>query len=166
MVAMPGLEQRRSWACRSAVVHVFRTLRPQPPTVAGLSPWRCSIVDWVKNKTAVTIDDCNDVPMYSEKSLQKAVSNQPISVAIDGRGREFQLYKSFEILEHGSCPFAWEREMRRNGRFAPMGLVLIAIDDACDLFLGPGRDFQIQWRYGCQGSGCNNLMDKALLDTG
>lgn len=29
-----------------------------------------------------------------------------------------------------------------------MGLVLIAIDDACDLFLGPGRDFQIQWRYG------------------
>ncbi|XP_047066075.1 oryzain alpha chain-like [Lolium rigidum] len=55
-----------------------------------------------KNKTTVTIDDCNDVPMYSEKSLQKAVSNQPISVAIDGRGREFQLYESGILSTCGS----------------------------------------------------------------
>lgn len=55
-----------------------------------------------KNKTVVTIDDCNDVPMYSEKSLQKAVSNQPISVAIDGSGREFQLYESGILSTGGS----------------------------------------------------------------
>ncbi|CAM0902029.1 unnamed protein product [Alopecurus aequalis] len=55
-----------------------------------------------KDKMAVTIDDCNDVPMYSEKSLQKAVSNQPISVAIDGSGREFQHYESGILSTCGS----------------------------------------------------------------
>uniref|UniRef100_A0ACD5UGH7 Uncharacterized protein n=1 Tax=Avena sativa TaxID=4498 RepID=A0ACD5UGH7_AVESA len=47
-----------------------------------------------ENRTVVTIDDCNDVPMNSERSLQKAVSNQPISVAIETSGRAFQLYES------------------------------------------------------------------------
>uniref|UniRef100_A0ACD5V3M3 Uncharacterized protein n=1 Tax=Avena sativa TaxID=4498 RepID=A0ACD5V3M3_AVESA len=55
-----------------------------------------------ENKTVVTIDDCNDVPMNSERSLQKAVSNQPISVAIETSGRAFQLYES-GILSSGAC---------------------------------------------------------------
>ncbi|XP_047062861.1 oryzain alpha chain-like [Lolium rigidum] len=47
-----------------------------------------------KNAKVVTIDGYEDVPVNSEKSLQKAVSNQPISVAIEAGGRAFQLYSS------------------------------------------------------------------------
>lgn len=47
-----------------------------------------------KNARVVTIDDYEDVPQNNEKALQKAVANQPISVAIEGGGRAFQLYDS------------------------------------------------------------------------
>eukprot|EP01018_Ginkgo_biloba_P006562 Gb_31936 [translate_table: standard] len=47
-----------------------------------------------KNARVVTIDDYEDVPANDETSLQKAAANQPISVAIEGSGREFQLYDS------------------------------------------------------------------------
>ncbi|KAE8679901.1 Cysteine protease 1 [Hibiscus syriacus] len=42
----------------------------------------------------VRIDDYEDVPANNEKALEKAVSNQPISVAIEGGGMSFQLYDS------------------------------------------------------------------------
>ncbi|KAF8762798.1 hypothetical protein HU200_009108 [Digitaria exilis] len=47
-----------------------------------------------KNAKVVTIDSYEDVPVNSEKSLQKAVANQPVSVAIEAGGRAFQLYNS------------------------------------------------------------------------
>ncbi|GAB4852247.1 hypothetical protein Ancab_016439 [Ancistrocladus abbreviatus] len=47
-----------------------------------------------KNAKVVTIDEYEDVPPNDEKSLQKAVANQPVSVAIEGGGRDFQLYES------------------------------------------------------------------------
>ncbi|KAL6651833.1 hypothetical protein ACP70R_010758 [Stipagrostis hirtigluma subsp. patula] len=47
-----------------------------------------------KNAKVVTIDAFEDVPENDEKSLQKAVAHQPVSVAIEAGGREFQLYKS------------------------------------------------------------------------
>lgn len=47
-----------------------------------------------KNAKVVTIDSYEDVPTYSEESLKKALSHQPISVAIEGGGRAFQLYVS------------------------------------------------------------------------
>jgi len=46
-----------------------------------------------KNAKVVTIDDYEDVPAYDELALQKAVANQPIAVAVEGGGREFQLYE-------------------------------------------------------------------------
>jgi hypothetical protein len=42
----------------------------------------------------VSIDGFEDVPENDEKSLQKAVAHQPVSVAIEAGGRQFQLYKS------------------------------------------------------------------------
>lgn len=54
-----------------------------------------------KNAKVVTIDDYEDVPLNDEKSLQKAVANQPVSVAIEGGGRDFQLYDSGVFT--GSC---------------------------------------------------------------
>ncbi|KNA16247.1 hypothetical protein SOVF_090680 [Spinacia oleracea] len=47
-----------------------------------------------KNAKVVSIDDYEDAPVNDEKALQKAVANQPISVAIEGGGRDFQLYSS------------------------------------------------------------------------
>lgn len=50
-----------------------------------------------KNAKVVSIDSYEDVPTYDEKALQKAVANQPIAVAIEGGGREFQLYSSVSV---------------------------------------------------------------------
>ncbi|XP_042388347.1 oryzain alpha chain-like [Zingiber officinale] len=47
-----------------------------------------------KNAKVVSIDGYEDVPENDEKSLQKAVAHQPVSVAIEAGGREFQLYNS------------------------------------------------------------------------
>lgn len=56
------------------------------------------LFSWLqKNARVVSIDDYEDVPENDEKALQKAVANQPVSVAIEGAGREFQLYKSVRI---------------------------------------------------------------------
>lgn len=47
-----------------------------------------------KNAKVVSIDDYEDVPAYDEGALKKAVANQVIAVAVEGGGREFQLYDS------------------------------------------------------------------------
>ncbi|XP_010518799.1 PREDICTED: senescence-specific cysteine protease SAG12 [Tarenaya hassleriana] len=43
---------------------------------------------------AATITGYEDVPANDEKALMKAVTNQPVSVAIEGGGFEFQFYSS------------------------------------------------------------------------
>ncbi|KAK7407047.1 hypothetical protein VNO78_08687 [Psophocarpus tetragonolobus] len=50
---------------------------------------------------AATITGYEDVPANNEKALQKAVANQPVSVAIDASGSDFQFYKSGVFT--GSC---------------------------------------------------------------
>lgn len=47
-----------------------------------------------KNARVVSIDSYEDVTPYDESALKKAVANQPISVAIEAGGRDFQLYES------------------------------------------------------------------------
>ncbi|KAL4179615.1 hypothetical protein AMTRI_Chr13g88210 [Amborella trichopoda] len=54
-----------------------------------------------KNARVVTIDGYEDVPENDEKALQKAVAHQPVSVAIEAAGRDFQLYQSGVFT--GSC---------------------------------------------------------------
>lgn len=70
-----------------------------------------------KNAKVVTIDDYEDVPTYDEKALQKAVANQPIAVAIEGGGRDFQLYdsgiftgKCGTALDHGVAAVGYGTE--------------------------------------------------------
>ncbi|KAE8678422.1 Senescence-specific cysteine protease SAG39 [Hibiscus syriacus] len=50
---------------------------------------------------AATINGFQDVPANSEDALQKAVANQPVSVAIDVGGFDFQFYSSGVFT--GSC---------------------------------------------------------------
>ncbi|CAA2997581.1 low-temperature-induced cysteine ase-like [Olea europaea subsp. europaea] len=47
-----------------------------------------------KNAKVVSIDGYEDVPTYNEEALKKAVANQPVSVAVEGGGIDFQLYES------------------------------------------------------------------------
>ena len=47
-----------------------------------------------KEKHAATINGHEDVPSNNEQALLKAVSSQPVSVAIDVRGSDFQFYSS------------------------------------------------------------------------
>ncbi|XP_039055687.1 cysteine proteinase RD21A-like [Hibiscus syriacus] len=54
-----------------------------------------------KKANVVSIDGYEDVPVNNERALQKAASNQPISVAIESGGRSFQLYESG--IFDGSC---------------------------------------------------------------
>ncbi|KAK7351625.1 hypothetical protein VNO77_11209 [Canavalia gladiata] len=68
----------------------------------------------------VTIDDYEDVPTHNELALKKAVANQPVSVAIEAAGREFQLYVSGVFtgtcgtaLDHGVTAVGYGTE---NGR--------------------------------------------------
>ncbi|XP_042044395.1 oryzain alpha chain-like [Salvia splendens] len=55
-----------------------------------------------KNARVVSIDGYEDVPVNDEKALQKAVANQPISVAIEAGGRDFQLYQSVSSVFIGT----------------------------------------------------------------
>ncbi|KAL3505128.1 hypothetical protein ACH5RR_034969 [Cinchona calisaya] len=61
-----------------------------------------------KNARVVSIDGYEDVTPSSESALQKAVANQPVSVAIEASGRDFQHYlkgiftgKCGTSLDHG-----------------------------------------------------------------
>ncbi|KAJ1436719.1 Peptidase C1A, papain C-terminal [Sesbania bispinosa] len=70
-----------------------------------------------KNAKVVSIDDYEDVTGYDELALKKAVANQPISVAIEGGGREFQLYVSGVFtgrcgtaLDHGVVAVGYGKE--------------------------------------------------------
>ncbi|KAH7671969.1 Actinidain protein [Dioscorea alata] len=47
-----------------------------------------------RNAKVVSIDSYEDVPVNSESALKKACASQPVSVAIEGGGRLFQLYQS------------------------------------------------------------------------
>ncbi|CAN6177026.1 unnamed protein product [Urochloa humidicola] len=47
-----------------------------------------------ENRKVVSIDSYEMVPRNNEKALQKAVANQPVSVAIDAAGPAFQHYTS------------------------------------------------------------------------
>uniref|UniRef100_A0ACD5X1Z6 Uncharacterized protein n=1 Tax=Avena sativa TaxID=4498 RepID=A0ACD5X1Z6_AVESA len=54
-----------------------------------------------ENSHDVTIDGYEDVPANDESALQKAVVNQPVSVAIDASGNDFQFYS--EGVFTGEC---------------------------------------------------------------
>ena len=51
-----------------------------------------------EKRKVVSIDSYENVPTNDEKALQKAVANQPVSVAIDANGPAFQHYSSVSML--------------------------------------------------------------------
>jgi len=58
-----------------------------------------------KNAKVVKIDSYEDVPVNNEKALQKAVAHQPVSIALEAGGRDFQHYKSGIFT--GKCGTQW-----------------------------------------------------------
>lgn len=53
-------------------------------------------------RPVVTIDGYEDVPPYDEIALKKAVSKQPVSVAIEADQRAFQLYMG-GVFDDDTC---------------------------------------------------------------
>ncbi|XP_004238129.1 low-temperature-induced cysteine proteinase-like [Solanum lycopersicum] len=53
---------------------------------------RCDLTR--KNAKVVTIDGYEDVPANDENAMKKAIASQPVSVAIEAGGKDFQHYKS------------------------------------------------------------------------
>lgn len=51
-----------------------------------------------KNAKVVTIDGYEDVPANDENAMKKAIASQPVSVAIEAGGKDFQHYKSVNNL--------------------------------------------------------------------
>lgn len=47
----------------------------------------------------VTINGYEDVPENDDESLVKALAHQPVSVAIEASGRDFQFYKGVYIKQ-------------------------------------------------------------------
>lgn len=50
------------------------------------------------------------MPQNDEKALKKAVANQPVSVAIEAGGREFQLYQTVMVLSKSIFVFSFSFE--------------------------------------------------------
>ncbi|KAH7523375.1 hypothetical protein FEM48_Zijuj06G0004100 [Ziziphus jujuba var. spinosa] len=48
---------------------------------------------YIDEQEVVTISGYHDVPINDERSLLKALANQPLSVAIEASGRDFQFYR-------------------------------------------------------------------------
>lgn len=56
-----------------------------------------------KNSIVVSIDSYEDVPVNNEAALQKAAASQPVAVAIEAGGWDFQLYQSVSINDSKTC---------------------------------------------------------------
>lgn len=51
-----------------------------------------------EEKEVVTINGYHDVPENDEESFLKALAHQPLSVAIEASGRDFQFYSGVRML--------------------------------------------------------------------
>lgn len=56
-----------------------------------------------ENSPVVSIDSYESVPANNEDALLKAAANQPISVAIDAGGSDFQFYSEVNFLITNIC---------------------------------------------------------------
>ncbi|TXG51884.1 hypothetical protein EZV62_021053 [Acer yangbiense] len=59
-----------------------------------------TIFELQEESEIVTISGYHDVPLNNEQSLMKALANQPLSVAIDASGRDFQFYSGGVFDRH------------------------------------------------------------------
>ena len=54
---------------------------------------------WQSNSPSVSIDRHKNVPENDEDALLKAAANQPISVAMDAGGSDFQFYSEVKLFK-------------------------------------------------------------------
>ncbi|XP_004253117.1 cysteine protease XCP1-like [Solanum lycopersicum] len=76
----------------------------------------------------VTIDGYHDVPVNDEQSLLKALANQPLSVAIEASGRDFQFYKGGVF--DGHCGTALDHGVAAVGYGSTKGLDYIIVKNS------------------------------------
>lgn len=76
----------------------------------------------------VTIDGYHDVPANDELSLLKALANQPLSVAIEASGRDFQFYKGGVF--DGHCGTALDHGVAAVGYGSTKGLDYIIVKNS------------------------------------
>ncbi|CAN4095503.1 unnamed protein product [Withania somnifera] len=76
----------------------------------------------------VTIDGYHDVPTNDEQSLLKALANQPVSVAIEASGRDFQFYKGGVF--DGHCGTALDHGVAAVGYGSTKGMDYIIVKNS------------------------------------
>lgn len=84
------------WSKQGKLVLIYMIIVLVITGIITYNSLRCLLIQ--KNARVVTIDDYEQVPANDELALKKAVANQPISVAIEAAGREFQLYVSVSFF--------------------------------------------------------------------
>ncbi|KAM7520438.1 hypothetical protein LguiB_019400 [Lonicera macranthoides] len=109
-----------------------------------------------KNAKVVSIDGYEDVPAYSEISLEKAVAHQPVSVAIEASGRALQLYSSGVFT--GTCGTALDHGVVVVGYGEENGVDYWIVRNSWGISWGENGYFRMERNVGFTGK-CGIAME-------
>jgi len=110
---------------------------------------RCNFTK--KNTHVVTIDGYEDVPANNEGALKKAVASQPVSIAIEAGGRDFQLYSGGVFT--GDCGTDLDHGVLAVGYGSEDGLDYWIVKNSWGVYWGESGYLRMQRNIGANDFG-------------